>query len=184
MVDNPIVMSKKKPQLTAPPTKAKATKAKATASSAPTHKMIADNRKAKHRFEILDSIECGMMLVGSEVKSLRSGKCSLDEAYGRMKLGELWLLGCDIPEYKQATFWNHDPKRPRKLLLHKRELSKFVGRATEKGLTLVPLKLYFNDRGIAKCVMGLCRGLKVHDKRETMKKQDAQRDMQRAIRRK
>ncbi len=146
--------------------------------------MIAENRKARHHFEIMESVECGMILAGSEVKSLRNGKCSLDEAYGRVKSGELWLMGCDIPEYKQASFWNHDAKRPRKLLLHKRELARFGGKSLEKGLTLVPLKLYFNDRGKAKCVIGLCRGLKVHDKRETLKKKDADREMQRAIRRK
>jgi SsrA-binding protein len=144
--------------------------------------MITDNRKARHKYEILDSIECGMILMGSEVKSLRTGKCSLDEAYGRMKGAELWLIGCDIPEYKQATFWNHEPKRPRKLLLHKRELHKFAGRATEKGLTLVPLRMYFNERGKAKCVVGLCRGLKTHDKRDVMKKTEARRDIERGMR--
>ncbi len=146
--------------------------------------MISENRKAKHQYEILESVECGLLLLGSEVKSLRNGKCSLDEAYGRIRGGELWLIGCDIPEYKQASFWNHETKRPRKLLVHKRELGRFGGKSQEKGLTLVPLQLYFNDRGKAKCVIGLCRGLKLHDKRETMKKKDAEREIQRAVRRK
>lgn len=179
-------MSKKKAQPTNPAGggKSKDGKGKDAKASAPTVKMIADNRKARHEYEIMDSIECGMMLVGSEVKSLRNGKCTLDESFGRMKNGELWLIGCDIPEYKQATFWNHETKRPRKLLLQKVELRKFAGRATEKGLTLIPLQLYFNQRGIAKCVIGLCRGRKLHDKRENLKQKDAQREMQRAVRRK
>lgn len=144
---------------------------------------IAENRKARHRFEILDMLECGIALMGSEVKSLRNGKLSLEEAYARVKDGAVWLVGCDIPEYKQATIWNHDPKRPRKLLLHRREIEKFAALAHEKGLTLVPLKLYFNARGIAKVVLGLCRGRKLHDKREALKKADTQRDIQRALRR-
>ncbi len=144
---------------------------------------IAENRKARHRFEVLETLECGIALVGSEVKSLRNGKISLEEAYGRVRDGEVWLIGCDIPEYAQATIWNHDPKRPRKLLLHKIEVRKFAGKAHEKGLTLVPLKLYFNDRGIAKVLLGLCRGRKLHDKREVIKKADVNRDLQRAMRR-
>ncbi len=146
-------------------------------------KMIADNRKTRQHYEVLDSIECGMILLGSEVKSLRNGKCQLDESYGRVKGETLWLIGCNIAEYPQATVWNHEPKRPRQLLIHKREMSKFIGRAKEKGLTLVPLKMYFNERGVAKCEMALCKGLKLHDKRDKLKKADAQRDMQRAVRR-
>lgn len=145
-------------------------------------KLISDNRKARHEYEILDSLECGIMLTGSEVKSLRSGKLSLDEAYARVKEGDLWLIGADIPEYPQATIFNHKPKRPRKLLVHKVEFRKFGQRAKEKGLTLVPLRFYFNERGIAKVVVGLCRGKKLHDKRETLKKADAKRDMARAMR--
>lgn len=132
----------------------------------------------------MEAIECGIILRGSEVKSLRNGKCSLDEAYGRVKGGELWLVGCDIPEYTQASFWNHEAKRLRKLLLHRREMDRFAGRALEKGLTLVPLQLYFNDRGIAKCLLAICKGMKTHDKREKLKKDDAQRDIQRAMKRK
>ncbi|MHB0958411.1 MAG: SsrA-binding protein SmpB [Pirellulaceae bacterium] len=144
---------------------------------------ISENRKARHRFDVLDSLECGIALVGSEVKSLRNGKISLDEAYGRVRSGELWLVGCDIPEYTQATIWNHEPKRPRKLLVHRREMQKFAGQAHEKGLTLVPLKVYFNERGIAKVLLGLCRGRKLQDKREVLKKAAVQRDLQRVMRR-
>jgi SsrA-binding protein len=145
--------------------------------------MVAENRKARHRFEILDSIECGMMLMGSEVKSMREGKLSLDEAYIRVKDHELWLIGADIAHYNNAGMWNHDPRRPRKLLVHHREYDKFAGRAHERGLTLVPLRVYFNERGIAKCVMGLAKGKKLHDKRESLKKRDADRGLQRAMRR-
>jgi SsrA-binding protein len=147
-------------------------------------KSISENRKARHEYLVLDTLECGIMLVGSEVKSLRAGKVTLDDAYGRVKDDDVWLVGCEIPEYTQATIWNHAPKRPRKLLIHKRERLKFAQRAKEKGLTLVPLKLYFNERGFAKVLLGLCRGKKAFDKRETMKKADMKRDIQRAMRRK
>lgn len=144
---------------------------------------VAENRKARHKFEVLQTLECGLALVGSEVKSLRAGKVSLDESYGRVRQGEVWLIGCDIAEYAQASSWNHDPKRPRKLLLHKSELRKFAGQAHEKGLTLVPLKVYFNERGVAKVLMGLCRGRKLHDKREALKKAEVKRQLDRAMRR-
>lgn len=145
-------------------------------------KNVSENRKARHEFDILETLECGIMLVGSEVKSLRDGKLSLDESYARVKEGDLWLLGADIPEYPQATIFNHKPKRPRKLLVHKIEFRKFAQRAKEKGLTLVPLKVYFNERGVAKVLLGLCKGKKLHDKRETLKKSDAKRDIDRALR--
>jgi SsrA-binding protein len=144
---------------------------------------IAENRKARHRFTVIETLECGIALRGSEVKSLREGKLSLDEAYGRIRNGEAWLVGCDIQEYPNATLWNHEPKRPRKLLIHRAELRRFLGKAHEKGLTIVPLKMYFNDRGLAKVLVGLCRGKKMHDKRESLKKADMQRDIDRAIRR-
>jgi SsrA-binding protein len=160
----------------------KSEKASKGAKSGPQQRPIAENRKARHRYEVLETLECGIALVGSEVKSLRDGKLSLDEAYGRVKESEAWLVGCDIPEYRNATVWNHEPKRPRKLLMHKRELRKFANKAHEKGLTLVPLKLYFNQRGVAKVVLGLCRGKKLQDKRQALKKADMQRDMQRALR--
>lgn len=148
----------------------------------PKIQIISENRKAKFQYEILDSVECGVMLMGSEVKSLRDGKLSLDEAYIRVQSGDLWLVGADIAHYNNAGMWNHDPRRPRKLLLHKAEFSKFSHRAHERGLTLVPLRMYFNDRGICKCVMGLVKGKKLHDKRETIKKRDTERGLQRAMR--
>lgn len=151
---------------------------------APANKIISDNRKVRQSYEILESIECGLILRGSEVKSLRNGKCQLDEAYGRVKDQTLWLVGCNIAEYPQATIWNHEPKRHRQLLVHKREMIRFIKKSKEKGLTLVPLKMYFNPRGIAKCELALCKGLKLHDKREKLKQADAQRDMARALRHK
>jgi SsrA-binding protein len=145
-------------------------------------RLIAQNRKARHEYEVLDTLECGVVLVGSEVKSLRAGRLSLDEAYGRMKDGEVWLMGCDIAEYVQANRLNHQPRRPRKLLMHRREIKKFASQAYEKGLTLVPLKMYFTE-GRAKVLMGICRGKKLHDKRETIKTASVKRDIQRAMRR-
>jgi SsrA-binding protein len=145
-------------------------------------KVVAQNRKARHNYHVLDSLECGIELVGSEVKSLRAGQLSLEEAYGRMDDGEVWLVGADIPEYKYANQLNHIPKRRRKLLLHRREINKFAAQAYEKGLTLVPLKLYFK-KGRAKVLMGICRGKKLHDKRETLKKRDTDREISRALRR-
>lgn len=120
--------------------------------------------------------------MGSEVKSLRNGKLSLEEAYGRVRGGEVWLIGCDIPEYVQANQFNHDPRRPRKLLLHRREILKFANRAYEQGLTLVPLKMYFKE-GRAKVLLGLGRGRKLYDKREKLKKATSQREIERALRR-
>ena len=173
-------MSKKKNKAPTP-TKSPTGPSKSKETKAVSFKSISENRKAKFHYEILDSLECGMVLHGSEVKSLRNGRCSIEEAYARIKDGELWLVGCEIDEYRQATFWNHPTKRVRKLLLHRRELSRFAGRAKERGLTLVPLRVYFTDRGIAKCVIGLCKGKQSHDKRETLKKNDAKREMQRAM---
>lgn len=145
--------------------------------------MVAENRKAKHRYVILDEVECGIMLLGSEVKSMREGKLSLDEAYIRDRNDELWLVNADIAHYNNAGSWNHDPRRPRKLLVHAREYEKFAGRAHERGLTLIPLRVYFNARGIAKCVMGLVKGKQLHDKRETIKKRESDRGLARAMRR-
>jgi SsrA-binding protein len=145
-------------------------------------RLVTQNRKAWHKFHVLETLECGIALVGSEVKSLRQGKVSIEEAYGRVRGGEVWLIGCDIPEYAQANQFNHPPRRPRKLLLHHREIERFAARAFEKGLTLVPLKMYFKE-GRAKVLIGLCRGKQVHDKRQAMKQAEARRDMQRAIRR-
>ena len=146
----------------------------------PSQRVVSENRKARHNYTVLDTLECGLLLVGSEVKSLREGKVSLEEAYGRVKDDEVWLVGCDIPEYIDANRFNHRPKRLRKLLLHRREIKRFAHRAYEKGLTLVPLKMYFK-RGIAKVLMGVCRGKQLHDKRQAMKKAEAQRSIQRQM---
>jgi len=143
---------------------------------------IAQNRKARHNYQVLDTIECGIVLVGSEVKSLRNGRLSLEEAYGRVIRGEVWLVGCDIQEYGHANRLNHQPRRQRKLLMHRREIRKFAGQAYENKLTLVPLKMYFK-RGRAKVLLGLCRGKRQYDKRESLKKRDMQRDIDRAMRR-
>jgi len=165
------------------PTKPAASKpaGKAKADAAPAEKVIAENRKARHEYEIVDTLECGIALVGSEVKSLRAGKMSLDEAYGRVDAAEVWLIGSDIPEYEKANQLNHQPKRPRKLLLHRREIGKFAGLAYEKGLTLVPLKMYFKN-GRVKVLMGIGRGRKLHDKREKLKAATARRDIETALR--
>ena len=144
-------------------------------------KRIAENRKARRNFEIVETLECGIVLRGSEVKSLRAGKVSLDEAYGRMRDNEVWLIGCDIAEYTHANVMNHQPRRPRKLLLHRREIHKFASKAFERGLTLIPLKMYFKS-GRAKVLMGIGRGRKLYDKREKLKKETVKRDMDRAIR--
>ena len=142
---------------------------------------IAENRKARRNFEIIDTLECGIALQGSEVKSLRAGKVSLDEAYGRIRDNEVWLISCDIAEYSHANVMNHEPRRPRKLLLHRREIHKFAAKGFERGLTLVPLKMYFKS-GRAKILMGVGRGRKLFDKREKLKKETLKRDMDRAMR--
>ena len=141
---------------------------------------MSENRRARHDYEIVDTLECGIVLVGSEVKSLRAGKISLEEAYGRVERGEVWLLGCDIPEYEKANRLNHVPKRPRKLLLHQREIKRFAGHAFEKGLTLVPLKMYFKA-GRVKLLLGIGRGRQQHDKRQKLKAQSARRDIDVAL---
>ena len=154
---------------------------KAKPDEAAVEKVVAENRRARHEYEIIDTLECGIALVGSEVKSLRAGKMSLDEAYGRVDGDEVWLIGCDIPEYEKANQLNHQPKRPRKLLLHRREIRKFASLAYEKGLTLVPLKMYFKN-GRVKLLMGIGRGRKTHDKREHLKAKTAKRDIETALR--
>ena len=148
----------------------------------PNERVVTENRKAYFNYQVLDALECGVILQGSEVKSLREGRISLEEAYARVKDDEVWLIGCDIPEYIDANRFNHRPKRVRKLLLHRREVKRFAHRAYEKGLTLVPLKMYFK-RGIAKVLLGICRGKQVHDKRQAMKKAEAQRSIARSMQR-
>jgi SsrA-binding protein len=153
---------------------------KSTQGDDPQVRLITQNRKARHRFHVLDELECGLVLAGSEVKSLREGRVSIEEAYARLKDGELWLLNCDIPEYPDANRFNHQPKRPRKLLLHRHQIRQFAQQAMEKGLTLVPLKMYFRG-GKAKVLVGLCRGKQRHDKREAMKKAETEREIRRQM---
>jgi SsrA-binding protein len=140
--------------------------------------VVTRNRKAFHEFEITDRVEAGLVLVGTEVKSLRAGHGNLDGAYAKLEDGELWLIGSEIPEYEMGNRLNHKPKRPRKLLLHRREINKFAGKATQKGFTLVPLQVYFKD-GRAKVEIGVARGKQLYDKRQSAKKADAQREMKR-----
>ena len=139
------------------------------------------NKRARFDYEILERVEAGLVLRGSEVKSLRAGRASLAEAYAKFDKNELFLLKVHIGEYKQATHNNHEPLRPRKLLLHKRELRKLAQRINERGLTVVPLRLYFTSRGFAKVELGICRGKKSHDKRQSIAKRDVERDLRRAI---
>jgi len=163
--------------------KKEAEKAKAAAKTDDSGiKVVARNRRARHDYDLLEKIEAGLVLTGTEVKSLRNGKANLEDAYAEVDRGEVWLLGCDIPEYVQANRMNHAPKRPRKLLLHRREIGKLETKTNEKGITLVPLSLYFK-KGIAKVEICLARGRKTFDKREALKKQEAKRDMDRAMRR-
>ena len=139
-------------------------------------RVVSENRKARHDYDVLESLECGIELVGSEVKSLRCGTVSLAECYARVKKNEVFLVNCDIPEYIDANRFNHKRKRDRKLLLHRREIERFAKRALEKGLTLVPLKLYFKN-GRAKLLVGLCRGKQNYDKRQALKKADVERGL-------
>ncbi|OIO69132.1 MAG: SsrA-binding protein [Zetaproteobacteria bacterium CG1_02_53_45] len=137
------------------------------------------NRRARHEYHILETYDAGMILTGPEVKSIRNGQANLAEAHCIIKNERLLLIGCHISPYKPAALNNADPTRSRQLLLHKKELQKLIGKLKEKGLTLVPLKLYFNERSFAKLEIGLCRGKKMHDKRADVKERDIKRDLQR-----
>jgi SsrA-binding protein len=145
-------------------------------------KVVAENRKARFNYEIGETYEAGIALTGSEVKSLRSGKATIAESYADARDGEIWLVNANIPEYLQAGRFNHAPKRPRKLLLHQREINKLAGAVEREGMTVVPLKLYFNERGRAKVEIALGRGKKLHDKRETLKKRSWDRERGRLMR--
>ncbi len=148
----------------------------------PNRKVIADNRKARFNYEIGETFEAGIQLLGTEVKSLRANKATIGEAYVSPENGEIWLINSFIPEYLQANQFNHDPRRHRKLLLHRREMAKLMNAVQREGMTIVPLKLYFNGRGIAKMEIALAKGKKIHDKRETEKKRDWQRQKARLLR--
>ena len=150
--------------------------------SDPNSKLIAENRRARFDFAIEDDIEAGIMLLGSEVKSLRQGGSNIAESYASVEDGELWLINSYIAPYLQAKTWGHEERRKRKLLVSRKELARLWNATAREGMTIVPLKMYFNERGVAKVLMALCRGKKLHDKREDMKKADVKRDLARVIR--
>jgi SsrA-binding protein len=147
-------------------------------------KVVADNRKARFNYEIGETYEAGIVLTGSEVKSLRAGKATIAESYADARGGEIWLINSNIPEYLQAHRYNHAPKRPRKLLLHQRQINKLAGAVEREGMTIVPLRIYFNDKGRAKIAIALGRGKKLHDKRDTLKKRSWERERGRLMRQK
>ena len=149
-----------------------------------TLRVVADNRKARFHYQIGETFEAGIALTGTEVKSLRNGKATIAESYAGTRDGEIWLYNANIPEYLQASRFNHAPKRPRKLLLHKRQISKLIGAVEREGMTLVPLKLYFNPKGRAKIEIALARGKKLHDKRDTERRRSWQRERGRLLRQK
>jgi SsrA-binding protein len=145
-------------------------------------KVVADNRRARFNYEIGETFEAGIALTGTEVKALRQGKATIAESYADSRAGELWLVNANIPEYLQGGRFNHAPKRPRKLLLHKRQIDKLSGAVLREGMTIVPLKLYFNEKGRAKLEIAVARGKKLHDKRETDKKRSWDRERARLLR--
>ena len=146
-------------------------------------KLICRNKRAFHEYHVEDTLECGLVLTGTEVKSLRESQASLDDAYGKIEDGEVWLIGADIPEYAMGHQLNHRPKRTRKLLLHRREIAKFAGKATQRGFTLIPLRMYFKN-GRAKVELAVARGKKEYDKRQDHKKEEAKREIRKAMSRK
>jgi SsrA-binding protein len=145
-------------------------------------KVVAQNRKARFNYQIGETFEAGIVLTGTEVKSLRAGKAAIAESYADARGGEIWLINANIPEYLQGGRFNHPPKRVRKLLLHRRQINKLTGAVEREGMTLVPLKLYFNEKGRAKVELALARGKKLHDKRETEKKRSWERERGRLLR--
>jgi SsrA-binding protein len=145
-------------------------------------KIIATNRRARHDYQIEDTVEAGLVLTGTEVKSLRQGRATLTEGYGQISDNEIWLHGVHIPEYTQGTWTNHEPLRVRKLLLHRREIDRLASSTKERGLTLIPLSLYFSG-GKAKIELGLARGKRAYDKRQDLAKRDAAREVDRELRR-
>lgn len=148
--------------------------------SSQNEKTIATNRKAYHEYNILEKWEAGIVLQGTEVKSLRLGRANLKDSYGRVDKGELWLVNLHISPYEQGNVWNHEPRRPRKLLMHRREIRRLATKVNERGLTLVPLRLYFRN-GRAKVEIAVARGKKVYDRREAIAKRDVDRDMAREL---
>lgn len=147
-----------------------------------TNRYAAQNRKARHDYTITDTIDAGLQLMGSEVKSLRLGRCSINEAFASDRDGEFWLLNAHFPEYDAANRFNHEPNRPRKLLLKKREMVKLINAIQREGITVVPLSIYFNERGFAKCQLGIAKGRRQADKRAAIKERDWKRDQARIVR--
>ena len=145
------------------------------------NKIVAENRKARFNYEIVNTYEAGLVLTGTEVKSLREGKANIAEAYASDENGELWLINSYLPEYLQANRFNHEPRRRRKLLVSKREMARLAQSVEREGMTLVPLKIYFNERGRAKLLLAVARGKKLHDKRETEKQRDWAREKGRLL---
>jgi SsrA-binding protein len=143
-------------------------------------RIVAQNRAASHHYHLLETLEAGVVLLGTEVKSLREGKASLRESYAEVKGGEVWLVNCHIPEYLPGGPFNHAPLRTRKLLLHRREVHKLLGKTQEKGLTLVPLRIYFKD-GVAKCEIAVARGKKLWDRRQSEREREARREAEEAM---
>lgn len=145
------------------------------------NRTVADNRKARFAYEIVDTLEAGLELTGTEVKSLREGHANIQESYASSEGGEIWLINAHIPEYLAGNRFNHDPRRRRKLLVHKKEMARLAQAVEREGMTMVPLKLYFNDRGRAKLLLATARGKKLHDKRETEKERDWNRQKARLM---
>ncbi len=145
-------------------------------------RIIARNRRARHDYHIEDVVEAGIVLTGTEVKSLRAGRASLTDGFAQLSDGELWLMGVHIPEYTLGTWTNHEPRRPRKLLLHRREIDRLASEIAERGLTLIPLALYFSG-GRVKVELALARGKRAYDKRQDLARRDAAREVERALRR-
>ena len=145
-------------------------------------KLIAENRRARFDYFIEDTVEAGLMLTGTEVKSLRNGRANIAESYAAVEGNEIVLVNADIPPYNQANRFNHEPRRPRKLLLHRKQIDKLIGAVQREGRTIIPTKLYWNDKGMAKLEVGLAKGKKLHDKRETSAERDWQRDKARLLR--
>ncbi len=164
-------MTQKKPAKAAPPSKDE---------KPDSVRVISDNKRARHEYEVLEVIECGIALLGTEVKSMRQGLANLQDAHARIEDGEMWLYSCYISPYDHGNRNNHEPDRKRRMLLHKDEIRKVKSKTQEKGLTLIPLKLYFKNNRV-KVALGVCRGKKLHDKRETISKRDTQRQLDRLV---
>lgn len=147
----------------------------------PNNRTVAENRKARFAYEVIDTVEAGLVLTGTEVKSLRQGQANIQESYASVEGGEIWLINSYLPEYLQGNRFNHEPRRRRKLLLNKREMARLAQAVEREGMTMVPLKIYFNDRGRAKLLLAIARGKKLHDKRQSEKQRDWAREKGRLL---